>query len=538
MQFLLRRNLILTLIACLLLSACGAPAAATSQPTTAPGGAANATVVIPPTVTPGAKTANVENNTPAQATDTPAAVAAAPTATSIPPTPAAPVAANTNYVLAFNNNTGSVVRYTQDGQGADMVKASGGKPLAYLCAAAPTGKVTLFTGIESKGAQGIYNPDGTLVQALDDNSGLACSLTGGIQVSPNQSRLGVVQYGPDAAGKTFLLGKLSIRDLGAAKEVAKFDSVTAYQLQDDGVLYLQFFTNDKGEANQADLMWWDGSKSRPVQREIASLQDCQFTSGRVLHLGDKAYSLFGEKCKNKGTSWRLMRTDFAGGNSTNIASGQAGGDYFTKTGTNGIWALPDGSALLIAVPHGLSQEVGVLLRVNLSDNSVSTVIGSVVLDLHPQNPPRRFVFSPAGDRLAVVTRDGNGGEALYVLNLANLGNASDLTPLAGGKRSDRVGALAWTADGGRLYYVISGDLNGLYYQTFSGASERNLVVRGMFQGLAITENGAMAAVAEVNPVAANDVRYNLVWVSVDSLEKTVVIEGKKDERPIVPLLMR
>jgi len=34
------------------------------------------------------------------------------------------------------------------------------------------------------------------------------------------------------------------------------------------------------------------------------------------------------------------------------------------------------------------------------------------------------------------------------------------------------------------------------------------------------------------------VRYNLVWVSVDSLEKTVVIEGKKDERPIVPLLMR
>jgi hypothetical protein len=96
--------------------------------------------------------------------------------------------------------------------------------------------------------------------------------------------------------------------------------------------------------------------------------------------------------------------------------------------------------------------------------------------------------------------------------------------------------VAWTADGQRLFYLITGDSNGLYSVSASG--ENKLVVRGTFQGLAVSPSGSLAATVEPNKISASDTRYNLVQISVADQSKTTLVEGAKDEKPLAPLLAR
>ena len=68
----------------------------------------------------------------------------------------------------------------------------------------------------------------------------------------------------------------------------------------------------------------NGEAERKLEEGIKPLENCQFVSSRVLRAVDKVYSLLGERCKASLSAWRVLRTDFAGGNSINLASGPTG----------------------------------------------------------------------------------------------------------------------------------------------------------------------------------------------------------------------
>jgi Tol biopolymer transport system component len=175
-----------------------------------------------------------------------------------------------------------------------------------------------------------------------------------------------------------------------------------------------------------------------------------------------------------------------------------------------------------------------LVRVAVADGTMTRVINSVTIDQFPPSSARRFQTSPDRQRLMFVTRDGNGGEALYMYNLLSPGDAPDL--IAGGNRSDRINGAAWSADSQRIYYVLASDVNAL--SMFSLAGESKLIVRGIFQNLAISPDGSLAATSEQVRADTNDVRNNLVVIDTNTQQKTVLVEGGRGQSALTPLAVR
>ncbi len=441
-------------------------------------------------------------------------------------------------VLAWNPNSNQLAWYGKTGQPVKL--AEGKATQIFNCGLNPAGdKFVVYQG-DSTAKLSLYPLAGGSATPLEDTSALACSLQDRVQFSPDGNRLGMLKYGAESHRGEFPTGSLRLLKMPEGTAQAAISDVTSFDLQNDGALVLQLYANSQGQANSADLRWWDGSKERVVQTEMKPQADCSFQAGWALRGGDKVYALLGEKCKPKGSTWRLIQADFAGGNVKNVAQGPTGSNggagHFTNTGTTDMWLLPGGASLLIAYPNGLSNEVSDLVRVAVADGKVTPVLARVVMESFPAAvvPPRRLARSGATNRLALIVRDGNGGESLYTYDLSK----PDTEPakVAGGSRNDRLGGVAWTADGQRLFYLITGDSNGLYYVSVSG--ENKLVVRGTFQGLAINPSGSLAATVEPNKVSASETRYNLVQISIADQSKATLVEGAKDEKPLTPLLAR
>jgi len=431
-------------------------------------------------------------------------------------------------VLAWNPNTAEFAFYGENGAFALVTTAASPRALAVPCLRFGDNLI-YHLGADASAPQTVVNLITGAVVPLGDNHGAACTVNGFIQVSPFGGWLGVLRLNADALKLPFTVGRLDILNPVDGSNQHSTTDVTAYKLYNDGALMLQFFANSDGDANAADLRWWDGASERLIEQDIRPLENCVFTSGRVVRAGDGVFTLFGEKCEGKGTSWRLMRSAFTGGNSTNIAQGKAGGAYFPTVATSDIFVLPGESALLLVVHNGLNLEIADLVRVNPSDGVVTTAATFVVTDRHPVQP-RRFLFSPDGKTLAFITRTGSGAETLYTLRLDG---AAEPAKIVGGNRSDRINGVAWSGDGSRIYYATTGDSNSISYLDLA-SGQRRLLVRGVFQGFAVSADGTLIVTAKENKIDNKDIRSNLILVNVAEQRETVLVEGQKEGLALLP----
>jgi hypothetical protein len=438
-------------------------------------------------------------------------------------------------VIAWNSKT-KTLGWVQQGASVPLETGLGERAVVQLCGTSPDNKqAILYAGGESAQPT-LYPVEGGDRVPLGETLGLACSIRRRIQHSPDGKRIALMQYTPNAATANFLVGSLRIGNLPDAKTTYLVNDVAGFELYDDGAVYVQLYSNGAGQARTAALRWWDAAtgQQRTLEDPIRALENCQFVTGRALRVGDKAYTLFGERCQNRGSIWRLLKTDMAGGNSVNVQSGATGGVYFPNAGSNDLWSLPATNEVLVAFPNGLATDVVNLVRVSLADGTVRGVLSGVIVDQYPPSNMRRLALSPDQQSVTLVTRDGNGGETLYLYRL----NTPETAPIliAGGNRSDRINGVGWSGDNQRIYYLLASDANGLYL--FNLAGEAKLVLRGTFQNLALSPDGSLAAASEQVRVDTNDLRNHLVVINTGTLEKTVLAEGARGEPAQVPLLVR
>jgi hypothetical protein len=433
-------------------------------------------------------------------------------------------------VIAWNPNT-RTLGWVQPSGLIPLETDLAERAVVQNCVTAPDGNSSIMhTGTMPV----LYPLNGGSARKLGETLGLACTIQRRIQYSPDGARLGLMQYTSDVMQGNFVVGMLRVQNVVDGKTLIALNDVTSFEMYNDGVLYLQLFSGGGGRARTAALRWWDGKEDRAVESNILTLDDCQFVAGRAIRMGEKAYTLFGERCPNKGSSWRLMRTDMAGGNSQNIQSQESRGAYFLNAGTNDLWPLPTTNEILVAHPNGLAADVVNLLRVSVVDDTVQPVMTSVTIDQHPPSTPRRFVFSTDGKKLAFVKRDGNGAETLYLYQLDQ--PAEPPLVVAGGNRGDQIGAVAWAGDSQRLYYLDSGDANTL--SVFALTGESKVIQRGTFQGLALNPDGTLIATSEQVRLDARDVRNHLVLIQTADGQKTTLVEGGRGELALTPLILR
>jgi hypothetical protein len=450
-------------------------------------------------------------------------------------------------VLAWNPNTALVSWIAPGNKTAAIGKADTSRAILTVCGVnAGADRLMLFQGAENVAdAQPYLLPvNGGSTQPLGANIALACVLPGRMQFSADGNRLGIMKFDNKTLNNPYTIGVLRFLKMPEGVEQGSLDSVAAFDLQNDGAVAVQLYTNTKNQAKSADIVFWDGSKTRKIEENVLTLNqdekaDCEFITVKALRVNDKVYTLWGEKCKKGGSTWRVHRNDFGGGNGVDVSSGPTGANgaasYINSAANNEMYMLPNGSQVLFTVPSGVASNVVNLARLDLNSGQVTNVIGNVMVDQYPPTANQgQFTRSPKGDFLAFVTRNGEKSEQLYLYDLNNPDTAPKA--VAGGGATDQITGVAWAADGQKLFYNLVGDTQAVFSYTVAG--ESNLVARGSYSGLAVSPDGMWLSTAERVKGGTNEFRQNFVLINTGDESKVTLIEGAKGDKPLNPLAVR
>jgi WD40 repeat protein len=325
--------------------------------------------------------------------------------------------------------------------------------------------------------------------------------------------------------------------------------VTAFDLTDNGAAFVSFFTNDKNEADEAAVIWWDGTKQQEVATLKPASEDCKFTSASITILPDgKFMSILGHRCK-KGdttTNWQLYSINPADKSATLAASASQKGAFAAFARSNNIYLSTDGKQALFSVPDGVTANTVGFKRVSVSDLSISDVIDKQVVTATYNGSADAFPHvSPDGKWLAAVVTTPNAANNVYIWSLSDPSVAPIM--FSAGSKGDTISSMAFTPDSSHLVVIAGGDnkANNSLVSIEVATGQNNRVARGHFdKGLSISADGTQAALLDWQiPEDTTQKPYlNLVSINLnDGTTATLyagadIVDGKeKNQRFAYPM---
>src|SRR5690606_2396140 len=164
-----------------------------------------------------------------------------------------------------------------------------------------------------------------------------------------------------------------------------------------------FFTNDRSQADEAAIFWWNGS----AEREVTTMrpdENCFYTSASVAVAPDGSLVvMLGHRCTSGDTrtSWQLHRVNVEERSTSMAASDFLAGQFASFAGTNQVTVLPDGNTALFLLPDGITANTAGLMTLNLEDATMAEVIQNQAVYPTLSGGPNAFpVVSPDGRWLA------------------------------------------------------------------------------------------------------------------------------------------
>lgn len=379
----------------------------------------------------------------------------------------------------------------------------------------------------------IYRMTGTDTPVVLDTDVQALTCVGGgtFQWASDSSRFGYVAYEPGAGSSEFPDGFMHIYNTASLAEELSSDNVVAFDVSPTGVAYVSFFTNDRGEADEAAVLWWSGS----AEVEVATLQpeeDCHYTSAQVAIGNDGTFLLMmGHRCTRgeTRTSWQLYTVDPSARSATLASSDFQPGLFASFARTNNILFSRDGSTAYFTVPDGVTANTVAIAAVNLSDMSITVPLERQAVFPTAGGSANAFPrISPDGNRLATVVTSPSNDNAVYVWNLEDTSEAPVI--FEAGSTGDTISSIAFTPDSARLILVAGGErgadnsLIGL--DLASGSNFR--IARGAFgQGLVMSPTGTEVAITDWQELEdpQEPSWLNTVAVNIESSEVLTIFEG-------------
>lgn len=524
----------------LVITACGAPLSSTPTQTAPTLLAPTLPPTVPPVTAPAEPPTQVLAASPTQLpititpqlpTLTSLPTQAEPPTQPIPPSSPTPVALREGelHILAYDPNRAQLAFYDLSGN-AQALATGTPRALVIPCLQFEDSLV-LHLGSDISGTQAIYSLKGNPPLTLGENNGLACSLRDKIQLSSDGTLIGVLNYRADATRGRFAVGTLRVLALPALEERVRIESVNSFTFYDKNLAVVQFFSDSQGLVPSVDVRLWDGERVRSLINELSADEGCNFTSSAVRNVGTTLFIAFGESCGGRLSQWRVVRLD-SDGTYTEIGKGRSGGAFLSFSALNQLHIISPTEALLV-YPNGLDASVANVGRLSLETGELKPVLNSVIVERHPPEAPRRFLFNAESSWLAMVTRSGNGDEQLY---LYSIDRDESPTPISTAGRGARILAMAWSADGTRLFYTTSGVADALYTVSVSDLRPR-LIARGRFQGLIITPNGDQAILSK-QVQEGRDLLNHLVLIETINGNERMVVKGQRDEAALQPLAIR
>lgn len=427
--------------------------------------------------------------------------------------------------LAFMDGTGVTEPIMDIPPGTSRVEACSDTPTS------PDGNTFAFFVGSDTGK--IYLENGAGAPApLVDVSALACLGNGTFRYSPDSTRLAFISYEPGAEQSEFADGFLKVYGTADAAEQYSYENVTAFDISNDRVAFVSFFTNDKNEADEAAIIVWNGTAELEVATLTPTAEDCKFTSASIAILPDgKLIAVMGHRCTSGDTrtAWQLYSIDPSNRSATLAASDFQAGQFASFARTNNIFLSPDGARAYITIPDGITANTVGIKMVTLADLSLNdTLDRQAIMPTYSGGSnafPRR---SPDGKWLAAVVTSPSNDNEVHIWNLADPSVAPIV--LKAGSSGDTISSIAFTPDSARLILVSGGDSSAnnslIGVELSTGADFR--ITRGRFgRGLTISPNSSEVTVLDWQVLEdPKEPPYaNLVAVKVDTSEVATLYEG-------------
>jgi hypothetical protein len=427
--------------------------------------------------------------------------------------------------LSFMDGTGATTQIMEIPPQTSRVELCGNSAIS-----ADGSKVAMYIGLD---AGSLYLMKGTDAPAkVVDVQSLTCAGGGTFQFSPDGNRMGYISYEADAAQSEFADGHLHIAKTDDLSEIHNVENVTAFDLTNDGAAYVSFFTNDKNEADEAAVLWWNGNSEVEVATLQPTSEDCKFTSAQVAVGSDNKFILIlGHRCKKGDTrsAWQLYSVDPSARAATLAATDFQAGSFAAFARSNQIYLSPDGSHAFFTVPDGITANTVGIKSVGISDMSLTDVIDKQVIMPTVNGAANAFPqVSPDGKWLAVVVTTPNNENTLNVYNLSDTA-AAPIT-LEAGSRGDTVSSMAFTANSQRLIVVAGGDKSAnnalIGIDLSSGNNFR--ISRGRYApAMALSPDGTQVALLDwIIPEDPKEPAYTeTVIINIDNSEKATLYTG-------------
>jgi len=381
----------------------------------------------------------------------------------------------------------------------------------------------------------LYLMSGSNAPSLVENvNSLTCLGGGTFQYSPDSAWLAYIAYEPDASTSEFADGFLKVISTSSMSEQFSYGNVTAFDMNNDGVALVSFFTNDRNEADEAAVLWWSGN----AEREVATLRSdegCRYTSASIGIAPDGSLmAIMGHRCTSGDTrtSWQIYMIDTESRSATMAMTDFQAGTFAPYARTNNIFFSPDGTTAFFTTPDGVAANTVSVQAINTSSMAMTALIPERAIMTTLSGAPNAFPrLSPDGRWLALVVTSPNNTNTLSILDLSDPA-AAPITAEAG-STNDLVSDMAFSADSQRLIFISGAggggrDANNSLSAIDLSTGSNFRVKRGHFApGLAVSPDGVIIAALDYQVLedTSQPPYLNLIQVNAESGEATTLFEG-------------
>ncbi|PJF39664.1 MAG: hypothetical protein CUN55_13825 [Phototrophicales bacterium] len=430
--------------------------------------------------------------------------------------------------LAFINGSGTLTPISDVLAGSSRVELCGPN------AVSPNGRfVAIYEGIVGGVSSSLYvMVDGEAPVLVNDQfQPIGCVGGNGIlDFAPDSSYMTFIEYERDF-NVGFADGMLRIVSTEDFSELFSERLVVAFEQAADGVAFVRFFQDDRSEADEVAILFWDGNTDRELTSFFAE-EGCRYLNANIKTAPDGQLWLgLVSRCTGNSTQ-NVYRINPQTRSVELIFSVKSGGAFPQSSEANRFWFSADGNTLFYTIPDGFTLETVSLNAYDITTGESRTLIERQVVipgvnGSDTGNQPTRI--SPDGRWLIAVVTDPDGSQTR--MNFYDLQNpTAEPVVIAAGGRDDIITYMDFTPDGNKLVYVSGGLDNSLYTIDLTADTLNPLRVRrGNFSGFAaISPDSKEIAIAEFQ-ILEDGVRgpdyLNLVVIDLETSAETNLFTG-------------
>lgn len=432
---------------------------------------------------------------------------------------------------------GDIVFIDENGPGDSLLAVPADAQRIQTCGE-QAGYAAFFVGNDS-GTLYMVDPDDNLYEVQNSVNAMVC--LGTLQFAGD--RFGYIDFLNDTLNSTYAIGWLYVRETSTRDELFNFENVVDFDLHDESLALISFYTDDQGAANEAAVLVWTGGGPDEVSTLFTD-EGCVFRSAQIVQVSaEQLVFTIGQRCTG-GTEWALFTVDLTT-RSTNraLVINDVPGAYLPAARTNTLVASPDGNTAFATYPDGLGQNTAFVQPIHLDNiQAEPAIFNNAVMPvyinttIYPRTLNAQPLLSPDGAWLAMVSNSPNDEAALHLIEL----NAPDLPPISinARNRGDTISSMQFLPDSTGLVFVIggnNGDNNSLFAVDLASASE-NRLTRGRYgRAMVMAPDGQRVALTNWQVVdQANQENYlNLVTVDLATRETLTLFAGAEimDDQP-------